>query len=645
MNKFDPRIDELFSTITDLSHVQNINRNAFNDISQALLTFHDIDINSTEKANKTVCDASLGHGKTTSIIAYLKWITKQEIKQPILLAVKEKQLAHEIYNSVLQVAPNSIINIDSENRNFYESDLYKYQIVIIQHQRLKNLALGFGELYAYDNFAASKPSTDIKKQKRIKRKLIIDEKPDFVDSVIFDINSINNILDWFEELSEPLKISPIQIQKYKSYIMFLLSEQLADNLTDHTYSLFQKNDDGTIRGKNLLDIIEKMKAHDENKNKFESLNKLKHFERLLTEDDYGRIDDYDYYKTGRKIIVSKLLDYSILNMHLLVFDGTARANGLQYVTLKFKWAKVENRNDYSRLFIQVDNINTTKYSRSKEGNPTQKAIAKRIRELYKIHNDLFVLPMKDEISTYINEYAIKDEDKHYYIDNQAEHIKGVNLLNTTGKNFLHNRTSLYLTSLPKKNADYYKCLAIAFYGNDLSNLMTNKETDNGDWFRDCKLEMIYKHDLYAELLQIIHRSALRKIDEKQPIHIYIAYNEDDKTNTKVETFTIEPISNNLNERYLKGDVNLLPHYTITDMSLYGRDKKIEGFAKQINEKLSIQHNNELSIGKISTSFSKYIRTNWATKSDEINEQLKIFNVEVIEKKDRYSNNSKYVKKI
>jgi len=454
----DLRIDELFSTITDLSHATNINRLAFNDIANVLLSFHD---QQYEQDLKLVCDASMGHGKTTVLISYLKWIIKQETKQPILLAIKEKHLAYEIYNQVSKINPNAIINIDSDNKGLYESDLHKYQIVIIQHQRLKNLALGFGELYNYSNFASNKPIKG-KKQKRIKRKLIIDEKPEFVDSVIFDINSINNILDWFEDLAEPLKLTPIQIQKYKSYIMFLLSEQLADNLTDHTTSLFSENDNKSIRGKNLLSTLEQMKEHERNINKYESLNKLKHFQQLLSIDKYGRIDDYEYSKIGRKIIVSKLIDYTNLNMNLIVFDGTAKANALQYVISNFEWKQVENRNDYSRLFIHIDNINTTKYSRSKENKTTQKAIAKRIRELYKIHNDLFVLPTKKDIGTYISESAIREEDKHLYFDDNLNRTKGINLLNTTGKNFLKDKSVLYLTCLPKGTLIIINVLLLRF---------------------------------------------------------------------------------------------------------------------------------------------------------------------------------------
>jgi hypothetical protein len=616
MNNGDQRIDELFSTIDNLSHAQNINRLAFNDIAKVILSFHD---NYTQEGIKQVCDASMGHGKTTVLIAYLKWITKQHPKQPILVAVKEKHLAHEIYAQVSKVAPNNIINIDSDNKDLYESDLQYYQIVIIQHQRLKNLALGFGNVYNYQYYIRDKTAWgNSNETEKIKRQLIIDEKPDFVDSAIFDINSENNVLDWFEDLAQPLKLTPIQTQRFKHYINFLLSEQLLQNILDKTTALLGEEYKNTIATKNLLEILKQMQEHEQNKTKYDSLNKLKHFKKLLKEDGYGRIDDYEFYKSGRKIIVSKLIDYSKLKMNILIFDGTAKANAIQYIKTGYDFIHIENRNNYSRLYIQIDNINTTKYSRSKTGYPTQKAIANRIKSLQKVHNDLFVLPMKDEIEIYRELGVIKDHDYSFYKD--TSHEKGIHLLNTIGKNILKDRTAIYLTCLPRRNADYYKQIAIALFGNDVM-LHVNNETDKYNWFQDEKLEMVYRSELYAELLQIIHRTALRKIGSKEPIYVYMAYDEE-KDDTRFASFTIEPISLNLTKIFLKG-AHLLPVHYIADMSLYGRDKKIENFAKMIKERMKQLNKNEMSANKISSSLNDYLRKHWNKQKEYIiNEFLK-----------------------
>jgi hypothetical protein len=263
---------------------------------------------------------------------------------------------------------------------------------------------------------------------------------------------------------------------------------------------------------------------------------------------------------------------------------------------------------------------------SKEGKPTQKAIAKRIRELRQSQEKIFILPMKEDINTYISEYAIKDIEKDLYFDNEIEHTKGVNILNTTGKNFLKDYNNLYLTCLPKKNADYYKCLAIAFHGDKVANLQTNSNSDNNDWFNDSKLELMYRHDLYSEILQIIHRTALRKINSNEHIHIYIAYDED-KERYNHDGYKVETITDVLNNYYLQKCVSI-EYHTVTDESLYGRDKKIEEFAEIIKGKLGNQKYAVITANSVSNSFKKYIHNHWETQQEFIVNELKTYGIEI-----------------
>jgi hypothetical protein len=249
--------------------------------------------------------------------------------------------------------------------------------------------------------------------------------------------------------------------------------------------------------------------------------------------------------------------------------------------------------------------------------------------------------MKDEIEIYRELGVINDHDYSFYKD--TSHEKGIHLLNTIGKNILKDRTAIYLTCLPRRNADYYKQIAIALFGNDVM-LHVNNETDKYNWFQDEKLEMVYRSELYAELLQIIHRTALRKINNKEPIYIYMAYDEE-KDDTRFASFTIEPISLNLTKIFLKG-AHLLPTHYIVDMSLYGRDKKIEAFAKMIYETIN-KNKIELpvSVGKVNKQFRIWLKDHWNNKHNEINMIFKDYGLKIIEQKDRYSNKSKYIDKI
>lgn len=602
-------------------HQTNINTETFTDISNVLLDFH---YHQNELyTTKWACNASMGHGKTTAITSYLKW-NKTE---PILLCVKEKQLAHEIHNEVSKVN-TSIINIYADNKELFEMDLSKYQIVIIQHERLKNLTLKFGNIYNYQYF--------ISNGVRIKRKLIIDERPPFHDAATYDITSHNNVLEWFDNLSQPFKYKPLSIQWYKSQITTLLSRQLALNSTDITDVLIPKDQQNTNDIKNLKSFLNEMRDHPDNIDKYSSLNALRHFKKLLEVEGYGRIDDYTYGKTGRKIIVSKYIDYGSLKMNMIIFDGTATITYLQYHD-DYEMKEIQNRNNYSRLHLYNDQLNTSLYARSKDNNSVQKTISTRINQLRLIHNDLFILPMKDDINLYHKEKAISDSQMHLYRDNKDSQTKGLNLLNTTGKNALNNVTTLYIPCLPKRNAEHYKEISIALYGSDVS-LLTSQGNDNGNWFQDEKLERVYQLELYAELLQIIHRTALRKINSNETINIYLTYNDVRESNS----YTYAPLLDNLNKMYMDKKAVIAPVYKLYSMYDYGRDKKLDGFISVMD---GIDIDKPIPISNVSQSFKRYIQNHYLNKKEILDNYFSNSGYQIIEVKDRFSDNSKYIKKI
>jgi hypothetical protein len=132
----------------------------------------------------------------------------------------------------------------------------------------------------------------------------------------------------------------------------------------------------------------------------ESMKKLKHFKKLLKKDGVGRINNYEFDgRSGRAIIVSERIDYQKkLKLNTLILDGTAGMTKPQYKGYTGKL--INNYNDYYRLNLIRCVASTSKYSRSKKGHTTQKAIHKHIKNKRKDHHDLFVLPMKSDINIY-----------------------------------------------------------------------------------------------------------------------------------------------------------------------------------------------------------------------------------------------------
>ncbi len=325
-------------------------------------------------------------------------------------------------------------------------------------------------------------------------------------------------------------------------------------------------------------------------------------------------------------------------MNILVLDGTARENSFQYTGKSgFTPKMIENRNSYERLILNIETINTTKYSRNKTNNTTQKAISERINDLRERFPNLFVLPTIDDMKIYKELRVIPEDDykKYYEATTQG---KGLHLLNTVGKNILNDKTALYLTSLPKMHADYYKQIAVAIYGNEV-NLKMNNETDDGKWFVDEKLEQIYLGELYSEIIQIIHRTALRNLNENTEINVFIAYDEDSEDKIKYGGSMIKKSSSLVNN-YLKQQARI-SHYKINDMSLYNRSGNLEKHIEIIDEYYKNGFG-EVPISYISKSFVGYIKKHYDLKKNEIDKQLLEHGYRITRKKDRYSEKSYYI---
>lgn len=451
----DQIINQMFSYLED-EHRNNIHKQAFTDIANVFLDLIDeyseqfdqyIKINKNETNEddaiinkiKWVCNASPGHGKTTVLICWLKWLVlenRPKWRIPVLLVIRENKMAEEIFSELKAFDEKCIVIVNSENKEEVEPYVSYHQIVIITHARLDNLSMGYGNKNIYriweqynlwwtNENQILNPDNLICKRQRL---LIIDEKPSFTNSSIFNIGSKNNSLDWFDDLSGVLKLSPYQSQDCKSQIINLIADHLWENSSDITTALLPR--EKTVRMKNLLDVIKKIKKAEETKSKIESLKKLKHFENLLKSDGIGRIDDYEIRRnSGRKIIIAERINYEKMDLNIVVLDGTAEVNKRQYSGFKLK--KANNYNDYSRVFMCQDVINTSKYSRLKSGSTTQKAISERIKELKEKHDDLFVLPMKSDIGIYISLGAIEDKEKTFFEEKATENSKPINLLNTS----------------------------------------------------------------------------------------------------------------------------------------------------------------------------------------------------------------------
>lgn len=96
-------------------------------------------------------------------------------------------------------------------------------------------------------------------------------------------------------------------------------------------------------------------------------------------------------------------------------------------------------------------------------------------------------------------------------------------MNTRGKEVLSSYDNLALLNLPIRNSTYYKLQSIGVYGVDIILELNEarQERNNTTWFKDSKIQQVYEGTLLAEMLQIVHRSSLRRIKDNSKVNIFI----------------------------------------------------------------------------------------------------------------------------
>jgi hypothetical protein len=640
-------VAEMWATLT-LDHAQNINREVFNDISNLMLDLQEKYIE--QKVNyknpdykkeqvNWVCNAAMGHGKSTVITAWLKLLMSDTYKTwehiPALIAVRNNEMGYQLEESLNEYKEGSALYVDAENKDAVKDLIPDTQFLIISHSRLKLLASKIGNLQNYDTWINKQPKFPTKR----KRILLIDEMPTWENELILDIGRDNNPLKWFDSLLVNAELSPYEAQFFRTILIGYIGKQLYFNESDFTTRLIPRGDE---EGKKLLDTIKELPNYEGNKGNVTDLIKLKLLSRVLRKDKYGRIDDYiEHGKiVGRKIIISKNIDYKKLGMNTLIFDGTANVTKPVYTLRGYEIKDIENRNDYSRFNYHVREIKTTNGALERKDKATQKAILDDIMKLKETYPDLVILCPRDDIEFFKSSGAINEEDLMEYEDDGVK--RAVNVFNTTGFNKFKDRKALYITKLPKMHPDYYKTKIIALTDDVVKKSVSiemNTDPSVKQWFKQIDTDIFYKNYLLAELLQIIHRTALRKIDEKDQIHVFMAY---DETN---EGWSI---SNALNIRYFNYKAQTKT-CTVANPYLYNRNEKIEVHASMIKAELDTgkygwgKYQVKVSkLGQIGKDFTKWLNNKnkpWHTQKDSILETFKKYDMTIVEVGGR---NEKYI---
>lgn len=150
------------------------------------------------------------------------------------------------------------------------------------------------------------------------------------------------------------------------------------------------------------------------------------------------------------------------------------------------------------------------------------------------------------------------------------------------------------------------------------------KNENAQWFNDDRVELLYLVELVAELLQIIHRTALRKIKSNENINIYIAFED-----IKNEDEDICRIFQMMRAYFTSGmkEMGKDARYTYLEVyngSIYGRNKKIEKFASEIIKILEAHDVCEIklskkTLGEVGKELIQFFKDNdnWNNNKDAI----------------------------
>lgn len=478
------------------------------------------------KQSKALCyevlNALPGHGKTVALKIFAKKMIADQHLVSGLIVLREKEQMREM-ESFLKGFPYGGLYIDSDNYHLVKDDIHHYQFVIISHERLKALALEHEE-----NIADSENKFSQFASWNGKRRVImIDEMPIFMESAVYGLDEGMKWLDDCFHVS-PSTFSTEERVIIRSNIHILFAKEFMANHGPLTGALQNYLDS---EGTQALfeEFFEEVDCGIQNLYGTESYAKYQWFKKLFHNEGSGYLDRGLYLKgfvDHKKIICSRRVNYLSLSCPILILDGTA-VHSRRLYNSEFEIVSLPNYIDYNRLSIYQRKINTSARQRkSRKTFLPQDLIAGDIQGLNAVGISPFPLMNKFEVRKYLSLKVISREDyERYFTISYDDHLP-VNILNTVGKNYLADKKSLYLTSIPSRPAVYYKALAISLHGKDeeplnLSMLQEDK-LKKAMWFADSKIEELYTDSVLSEVFQIIHRSNIRNLLSQELVHIYIA---------------------------------------------------------------------------------------------------------------------------
>ncbi|CAM4470739.1 DEAD/DEAH box helicase family protein [Paenibacillus typhae] len=501
------------SNVNLISEVgSNLHPQAYEDTLNILNSF----VRECEKRNEIhwVCNSAPGQGKTTALKELTKEMASKRMASPMLIVFNNKDTMNSYYEEISEYAlehyrPFLIQYLNEDNFTKVYDEVDQYQVLCITQQRLRDLRLGYGDF--------NKIMYEEKEGQRARERLIIiDEMPIFVNDADFDISSKDNAVDWFDHLGEVSSLDEEDMQFGRILINKLIAREMevGEHVTKNLFRYIQ----GGESGDKLNEILKKLKVDTANR---EHVDKYKWFLKLLRKDNVGVLDRSKY---GTKIMCAEAIDYKPMG-NILILDGTSDLMPSFYSGYIMKGVK--NYHNYKgRLNLHHRAISTSASSRTPD---TIELISEDMFKLRTKYGEILPLMAKSDVQRYIDMKVITENQISLFetktVGDVAESHSEmpINIFNTVGKNVLSDFDSLALLNLPIRHPSSYKKYAIALFGTE-TNIRIN-DGNFSNWFEDEAVQRLYEEVFMADIVQLIHRCALRNINATTPVHIFLYTNQ------------------------------------------------------------------------------------------------------------------------
>lgn len=461
-----------------------------------------------------VCDSAPGQGKTTALKALTKEMALKRAANPLLIVFNNKDTMNSYYEEISEFArkhhrPFLIQYLNEDNFTRVYDEVDQYQVLCITQQRLRDLRLGYGD--------SCKIMYEAKEGQRAReRLLIIDETPVFMNDADFDISSKDNAVDWFDHLGDVSSLDEEDMHFGRILINKLIAKEMesGEQITKNLFRYIEGGESGV----RLNEILSKLKLDTA---KREHVDKYKWFLKLLRQDNVGVLERSKY---GTKIMCAEAIDYKPMG-NILILDGTSYLMPSFYSGYIMK--EVKNYHNYKgRLNLHHRAISTSASSRTPE---TIELISEDVIMLRTKYGKVLPLMAKSDVQRYIDMKVFAEnqislfETKTIRDFTESHSEMPLNIFNTVGKNVLSDFDSLALLNLPIRHPSSYKKYAIALFGTE-TNIRIN-DGNFSNWFEDEVVQGLYEEMFMADIVQIIHRCALRNINETTPVHIFLYTNQ------------------------------------------------------------------------------------------------------------------------